>query len=87
MYHLYMAFGLFVQKVNNSRVCQRGTEMLSNVGLQDGVKVLELSVRYEPNYEDLSENREISIRMGTASLIMESATKMPFLLKMQRLGN
>lgn len=52
-------FGVFVQRVKNSRVCQRGTEMLSNVGLQDRVEVLELSVSYEPNYEHLSENRRI----------------------------
>lgn len=42
----------------NSRIGQRGTEMLSNVGLQDWVKVLKLSVRYEPNYEHLSVRKE-----------------------------
>lgn len=42
------------QRLFNSRIGQRGTEMLSNVGLQDWVKVLKLSVRYEPNYEHLS---------------------------------
>lgn len=42
------------QRLFNSRIGQRGTEMLSNVGLQDRVKVLKLSVRYEPNYEHLS---------------------------------
>lgn len=49
-----------LQSVINSRVCQRGTEMLSNVGLQDGVKVLELSVSYKANYEDLAENKSKS---------------------------
>lgn len=56
LYLLSSIFSLFVLRVIDSRVCQRSTEMLSNVGLKDGVKVLELSVRYEPNYEHLSEN-------------------------------
>lgn len=46
--------------------------MLSNVGLQNGVKVLELSVSYEPNYEHLSENKDIFIKMETTWLITES---------------
>lgn len=46
-----------------SRVRQCGAEMLSNVSLQDRVKVLELSVCYKPNYEHLSENKDIFIKM------------------------
>lgn len=42
------------QRLFNSRIGQRGTEMLSDVGLQDWVKVLKLSVGYESNYEHLS---------------------------------
>lgn len=47
----------------NSRVSQSGTEMLPNVGLQDGVEVLELSVGYKPNYEHLSEDKDAFIKM------------------------
>lgn len=46
------------KRVIDSRVSQRGAEMLSDVGLQNGVKVLELSVGYKPNYEHLSENKK-----------------------------
>ena len=42
----------------NSRVCQCGTEMLANIGLKNRVKVLELSVSNESNYEHLSENKD-----------------------------
>lgn len=41
----------------SSRVCQRCTEVLSNVGLKNGVEVLELSVSYKSNYEHLSEKK------------------------------
>lgn len=51
------------KRVIDSRVSQRGAEMLSDVGLQNGVKVLELSVGYKPNYEHLSENKDKFIKM------------------------
>lgn len=61
---LLNVLGLFViQRVINSRICQCGTEVLSDVGLQNRVKVLELSVGYKPNYEHLSENKDIFIKM------------------------
>ena len=47
----------------NSRVCQCSTEMLTNVGLKDRVKVLELSVRYKSNNEHLSESKDMLIKM------------------------
>lgn len=56
-------FYVFVQRVINLRVRQCGAEMLSNVGLQNGVKVVELSVGYEPNYKHLSENKDVFIKM------------------------
>lgn len=71
-YNLLNVLGLFEQRVINSRVRQCGTEMLPNVGLQNRVKVLELSVSYKPNYKHLSENRHIFSKMETTQLIMES---------------
>lgn len=50
---LFTTYSL-VLRVLNSRVGQRGTEMLPYVRLQDRVKVLKLSVSYEANYEHLS---------------------------------
>lgn len=44
----------------DSRVGQGGTEMLPDVGLQNGVEMLELSVGYKANYEHLpGEQRHI----------------------------
>lgn len=48
---------------SNSRIGQRGTEMLPYVGLQNRVKVLKFSVCYESNYEHLSGNRDTFIKM------------------------
>lgn len=44
---------LWVLRVLDSRVGQRGAEMLPYVRLQDRVEVLKLSVRDESNYEHL----------------------------------
>lgn len=56
-----MFINVSVKKLN-SRVCQCSTEMLSNVGLQNWIKVLELSVGYKPNNEHLSHNKDIVIK-------------------------
>lgn len=56
-----MFINVSVKKLN-SRVCQCSTEMLSNVGLQNWIKVLELSVCYKPNNEHLSNNKDIVIK-------------------------
>lgn len=49
--------------MSDSHVRQCGAEMLSYVGLQDRVKVLELSVGYEADYEHLSEKTDLFIKM------------------------
>lgn len=60
---------------SNSRIGQRGTEMLPDVGLQNRVKVLKFSVCYESNYEHLSGNRDVFIKRQTARLVTESGEK------------
>lgn len=64
--------------------------MLSNVGLQNRIKVLELSVGYKPNNEHLSNNKDIVIKKrklnapGKPNLINQSPPKLPVLLNISK---